>query len=66
MYPIRITQVGEYEALNYNKWDICSEACALGRQLKVPVFSFLKGPLTRKYGAEWYKNLEEIAAARIA
>jgi hypothetical protein len=65
LYPIRISQVGEYEALNYNKWDICSPACTLGKQLKVPVYAFLKGPLTRKYGAEWYKSLEEIAAARV-
>jgi hypothetical protein len=63
LYPIRISEVGEYEALNYNKWEICSAACTLGKKLSVPVYSFLKGPLMRKYGAEWYKGLEEIAEA---
>lgn len=64
LYPIRISEVGEYEALNYNRWDICSPACTLGQKLRIPVFQFLKAPLVRKYGTEWYKGLEEIAAAR--
>lgn len=65
LYPIRITkQKNGLEALNYDKWSICKAACKLGDSLKVPVYKFLKDSLTRKYGKEWYKQLE-VAASRI-
>lgn len=59
LYPIRITKYPEFDVLNYDKWHICHDACTLGRELKVPVYSFLKDPLIRKYGEAWYKELEE-------
>jgi hypothetical protein len=59
LYPIRVTQYPEFEVLNYDRWHICHDACSFGRELKVPVYQFLKGPLIRKYGAEWYAELEE-------
>lgn len=59
LYPIRITQYDHYEAINYHEWSICSPACDLGEQLKVPVYKFLKEPLIRKYGENWYQELEE-------
>lgn len=59
LYPIRLTkQKNGYEAVNYDRWSICSPACKLGKSLQVPVFKFLKESLTRRYGAEWYKELE--------
>ena len=59
LYPIRINvQRNGYEALNYDRWSVCKAACKLGDSLKVPVFKFLKESLTRKYGKEWYKQLE--------
>jgi hypothetical protein len=64
LYPIRITQYPEFEVLNYDRWSICSDACSFGRELKVPVYQFLKGPLTRKYGEAWYQQLEEQVADR--
>lgn len=59
LYPIRITAYPEFDVLNYDRWSICSPACAFGDELKVRVHEFLKGPLTRKYGEEWYRELEE-------
>ncbi|UXP32859.1 DUF3109 family protein [Reichenbachiella agarivorans] len=59
LYPIRITKYDHYDALNYDQWEICAPACNLGEQLKVPVYKFLKEPLIRKYGSEWYDRLEE-------
>lgn len=58
LYPIRVTALAQEEALNYHRWDICSPACQLGESLKVPVYRFLKEPLIRRYGAEWYTKLE--------
>ncbi|MBA3285616.1 MAG: DUF3109 family protein [Nitrosopumilus sp.] len=59
LYPVRITSYKEYDAVNYEKWKVCAPACKFGKQLGVPVFKFLKESLTRKYGSEWYAELEQ-------
>lgn len=61
LYPIRTSNLLDMVAVNYDKWSICSDACTLGEQLQVPVYKFLKEPLIRKFGEEWYAKLEEIA-----
>lgn len=61
LYPLRITKYSSFEAINYHKWSICSDACSLGQELKVPVYQFLKEPLIRNYGKSWYEELEEVA-----
>jgi len=61
LYPIRIKQYADFDAVNYDKQDICSPARACGAKLKVPVYKFLKEPLIRKYGIEWYSEVEDIA-----
>lgn len=62
LYPIRITEMDEMEAVNYEpRPDLCKPACKLGKKLKVPVYQFLKGPLIRKYGEDFYEALEAVA-----
>jgi len=61
LYPIRITKYPEFDVLNYDRWNICSPACAFGNELKVRVHEFLKAPLIRKYGEEFYETLEAVA-----
>ena len=61
LYPIRIDEYRTFTALNYHKWEICSDACTLGRELKVPIYKFVKTPLIRKYGEEWYQTLCDAA-----
>jgi hypothetical protein len=63
LYPIRESKVGDYTALNYHKWEICSAACALGKHEKVAVYQFLKEPLTERFGKDWYHELCEVAEA---
>lgn len=65
LYPIRIKNMVmmEMEALQYDRWDICHDACKLGKQLKVPVYKFLKAPLTRKYGEAFYEKLSGVLEA---
>lgn len=58
LYPIRITKYKHYDAVNYERWNICKAACKNGKALKVPVYKFLKEPLIRKYGEEFYSTLE--------
>lgn len=63
LYPIRVSknETTNFEALNYDEWDICSAACKLGEKEQVPVYQFLKEPIERKYGVEFYKELDIIA-----
>jgi len=64
LYPIRIQKYDNYEAINYDRWEICDPACTLGEDLNVPLYKFLKEALIRKYGEAWYKKLlEEIEEA---
>ena len=58
LYPIRVKKFNDYLALNYDQWDICEPACACGEELNVPVFRFLKGPIIRAFGEDFYNELE--------
>ncbi|AFL86012.1 Protein of unknown function (DUF3109) [Belliella baltica DSM 15883] len=59
LYPIRVKKYDDFEALNYDRWDICSAACVLGSKLGVPIYKFLKDALIRKFGEDWYAELVE-------
>jgi len=61
LYPIRVKQFNDFTALNYDVWNICSDACTLGEQLAVPVYKFLKEPLIRAFGTPFFKELEIIS-----
>ena len=63
LYPIRITEYKEYDAVNYHSWHICKPACECGAQLNVPVYVFLKEPLIRKYGEAWYNEVDAVFKA---
>lgn len=62
LYPVRIKKLQsiEVEALNYDTWSICLPACDLGKKLKVPLYKFLEGPLTRKFGEKFYRTMADI------
>lgn len=60
LYPVRIRQYSEFAAVNYHQWEICDDACVLGKELQVPIYVFVKEALIRKFGEEWYGELEEI------
>lgn len=61
LYPIRVGDYGPYKALNYHRWNVCKAAVLLGKQKDVPVYRFLKEPLIRKFGEDWYRELEHVA-----
>ena len=64
LYPIRITKYDSFEAVNYDRWDICKPACKNGKSLKVPVYRFLREAIIRKYGEDFYKVLDKIATKK--
>lgn len=60
LYPIRVKNYRSFTSLNYDKWPICSEACVLGEELGVQVYKFLKDPLIRAYGEDFYQELVKV------
>ena len=62
LYPIREKRfAGGMVGLNYNRWDVCRDAVKKGREIDLPIYKFLEGPLTRRFGKEWYQELCETA-----
>lgn len=62
IYPIRETKTATYNALNYSpRESLCAPACKLGKKEKVKVYEFLKEPLIRRFGDEFYGVLDRIA-----
>lgn len=64
LYPIRVTNKKGFQAVNYERWNICNAACKNGKALKVPVYKFLKEAIIRKYGEDFYGALEAYDAQR--
>lgn len=65
LYPVRVKEYSNFSAVNYHVWDICSDACTLGKELQVNVAQFTKDALVRKFGQAWYDELMEIQEAYI-
>ena len=66
LYPIRVKQFSNgLVGLNYNRWTICEGARKKGRELKLPVYRFLKDPLIRRFGEEWYQELCDFAESTL-
>ena len=62
LYPIREKRFSSgLIGLNYHKWSVCECARKKGKSLDLPVYKFLKEPLVRRFGQEWYDELETIA-----
>lgn len=61
LYPIRIDNCGPFKAVNYHRWDVCKAAVLLGKKENLPIYKFLKEPLIRKFGKDWYAELELVA-----
>jgi hypothetical protein len=61
LFPIRITEYKRFDAVNYQQIDICKPGRKCGKSEKLPLYIFLKEPLIRKYGEEWYEQLDYAA-----
>lgn len=60
LYPIRITRLSNgMRALNLHRWDICKDAFIKGGKEKVRVFEFLREPIERYFGEDFYSALSE-------
>ena len=59
LYPIRLQKFRDFTAVNYHKWSVCKPAVELGKGEGVELYKFLKEPLIRRFGKEWYDELCE-------
>lgn len=67
LYPIRERRLSNgLSALNYHRWSVCHAAVRKGNELRLHVYKFLREPLTRRFGAEWYAELEVLAEQILA
>jgi len=57
LYPVRLVQKDGFTHINYHQWSICVPAIRKGNKEGVPLYKFLKEPLIRRFGEEWYKQL---------
>lgn len=61
LYPVRVKKHKVFEAVNYDKWDICHPATDFISHKGMPLYIFLKEPLIRKFGQEWFSQLDYAA-----
>lgn len=61
LYPVRLKEYDGFTAVNFHRWKICRSAEINGLKLGVRAYEFLKGPLTARFGEEWYEELDRTA-----
>ena len=59
LFPIRVKQYTQFTAVNFEEIDICKPACSCGEKLNIPVYRFLKAPIIRGFGEEFFNELVE-------
>jgi hypothetical protein len=69
LFPIIVSKGrrGNHDRVNYEPRErLCNPACALGKKLEVPTYQFLKEPLERKFGKDFYEALDKVAKSYYA
>ncbi|MDD6364775.1 MAG: DUF3109 family protein [Bacteroidales bacterium] len=62
LYPIRVSTLSNgMRALNLHRWDICRDAFRKGKEERVRVYQFLREPMERYFGEDFYAALCEAA-----
>lgn len=61
LYPIRVKEYPDFTAVNYDAWDICKPGLVKGEKLGTPLYKFAGEALVRRFGEEWYAQLEVAA-----
>jgi hypothetical protein len=61
LYPVRLQKYKSFTAVNYHRWGICKAATLFGKKEGVKIYQFLKEPLIRRFGEDWYNELVLVA-----
>jgi hypothetical protein len=57
LYPVRLIEKDGFIHITYHMWSICVPAVRRGNREGIPLFRFLKEPLIRRFGEDWYTQL---------
>lgn len=57
LFPVRIKNFTDFRAVNYEEWSVCRPALKAGERDGTYLYRFLKEPLIRAFGNEWYNKL---------
>jgi len=63
LYPVRLKEYRDFTAVQYHRWEICRPARIAGEKNNIRLYQFLREPLIRRFGENWYAELEEVAEA---
>ncbi|MDF1560629.1 MAG: DUF3109 family protein [Bacteroidales bacterium] len=58
LFPVRVKQYRDFRAVNYEEWSICRPGVVAGTGKGIKLYAFLKEPLVRSFGEEWYDKLQ--------
>jgi hypothetical protein len=61
LYPIRLQKYTDFTAVNYHRWSVCKAAVLLGNKEGLKIYQFLREPLIRRFGEDWYNELTLVA-----
>lgn len=64
LYPVRLQNKDGFMHINYHQWSICVPAKRKGEKAGLPLYKFLKEALVRRFGEDWYFQLEKKILAR--
>ena len=56
LYPIRLEEKNGFIYVNYHEWSVCVPAKRKGEKEGIPLYKFLKGPMIRRFGEDWYER----------
>jgi len=57
LFPVRVRQYSSFKAVNYEDWAICRPGVTAGVKQNSPLWAYLREPLVRAFGKEWYDKL---------
>ena len=64
LYPIRLATFRDGSVgLNYHRWSVCGGALEKGEAEGILMYHSLREPITRRFGEEFYRQLEAAAEA---
>lgn len=60
LFPVRLKRILDFDYANFEYVpSLCAAGCESGERKGTWLSEFLKKPLTRRYGKEWYKKFSE-------
>jgi len=57
LYPVRLIEKDGFVYITYHEWSVCVPAKRKGQRDGTKLYKYLKEPLIRKFGEEWYDKL---------